>query len=103
VLLEPLAPGDATVRTLKQPILSTTTRRPDRQMELLVLSNAQRRSRALFVTLLHAFAAGGEPQASAELEGAELTVRSGAGARRFVLEPGRSEPGDPILRPVEAR
>lgn len=89
-------------RITKQKMRGASHTHEDREMDLLVLSNPERRRRKVFLTLLHAFPAGEETRVEGRVqeEGGRriVSIRTPQGPHRFELRPERDAPSDPILR-----
>jgi len=104
--LQPLWPGEAVARTIKQKRRHPDAKRPIRDIDALVLSNAAESDRAMFVTYLEARPAGSAGGADVRFERTrddvfELSVRSPQRTWRFRVTPGRADPAEPIFEPIE--
>ncbi|NQU10289.1 heparinase II/III family protein [bacterium] len=99
--LTPLWPRTVAARTSRQPI-ENTGGKADRQLELLTLANPEKRGRVVFLTLLEAHPSAEKPGIEAAVEesadGLALTLRSPAGARRYLIDVNRARPEDVPLR-----
>lgn len=75
----------------------------DREMCLLRLRNRQKTNATVFVTVLQAYPAAGEPRFTPAIEDGGGGTCLVLGERRFALEPGQSDMATPIFRPVSER